>query len=358
MMTMMEKITKCFENEESRRIKAEEELAAIRSQLSDYSKLLANQTSSKQEATPTEPLQATPSVPPLPNLLLGTSLLRNVDPAKLENFHVTSKGGATIDDLHKELNDMSEDTAYNEMILVAGSIDLENKNVTDIVSDCQALIVSAGMKCQSITISSILPRTDKDLKTKTKEANDALKEMCANEGHKFVDNDPSFHLLNGNVNEAYLTHDGLHLTKRGLDSLLQNCNVIQSGSVFTPVRYPGPEKKNTVLFKGHKDPLSNFYPVEIHVNGRVFQSTEAAYQHSKAETMGDHDSASRIMHADNALQAMRIASRIKTDERWKRQKVEVMKSLIKEKIRVCEAARTALLNSGSKKIVEDTAHEL
>jgi hypothetical protein len=54
---------------------------------------------------------------------------------------------------------------------------------------------------------------------------------------------------------------------------------------------------------------------------------------------------------------MRIASKIKTEERWTQKKVDVMKSLIKEKIRVCAAARTALLSSGSNDIIEDTTHE-
>ena len=357
MMDIMQKISKSFEDEETRRIKAEEQLEGVKQQLTDLSNQLANHMPAQMNEQSKEPPQATPTAPPLPNLLLGTSLLRNVNPDKLENWEVISKGGATIDDLNKKINELPNDKTYNEVVIVAGSIDLENKSAEEIVGDYQALNVTLGLISQKITISSILPRSDKELKSKTNEVNEALTKMCNDEGPTFVNNDLSFHLLNGKINDAYLMDDGLHLTKKGLDSLLHNCNVLKSGSAFTPQKYPNPENKNPVMFKGHKDPLSNFYPIEIQFEGRSFTSTEAAYQHSKAITMGDYDSAHKIIHAENALHAMRIASKIKTNEIWKRKKVEVMKSLIKEKIRVCKAAKSALQNSGNRQIVEDTNHE-
>ena len=54
---------------------------------------------------------------------------------------------------------------------------------------------------------------------------------------------------------------------------------------------------------------------------------------------------------------MRIASKIQTDERWTRKKRQVMEELIKEKLRVCDKAKKILLDSDSKDIIEDTAHE-
>jgi predicted nucleic acid-binding Zn-ribbon protein len=59
MMDMMQRITSGFENEETRRIKAEEELAAVKTQLSDLAKQLTNDRPRMTEQT-TPP----PSPPP------------------------------------------------------------------------------------------------------------------------------------------------------------------------------------------------------------------------------------------------------------------------------------------------------
>ena len=137
--------------------------------------------------------------------------MRNVNPAKLNNWEVIAKGGASFDELHNEMNKLDEAKHYSEMIIIGGSIDLESKEVNEIITDYRALTVSAATKSDTIKVSSVLPRTDKDLKEKTKLLNDELKSMCLKDGFNFVDNDPNFHLLNGNANDALLVNDGLHL---------------------------------------------------------------------------------------------------------------------------------------------------
>jgi hypothetical protein len=64
-----------------------------------------------------------------------------------------------------------------------------------------------------------------------------------------------------------------------------------------------------------------------------------------------------IMQAETGLQAMRIAAKIQTNVQWQHKKFSVMETIIGDKLRVCDAARKALLDSGSKMIVEDTTHE-
>jgi len=352
------KITETYEAEKRTRLKTEERLAEVQSRLAELTQQLTNKELQMEGITPTpEAPHVTPSAPPLPNLLIGTSLLRNVDQNKLTNCDVKAKGGATIEEIHKELNDIPDSKVYNEITVVCGSTDLESKEISELILDFQALAVTATSKSEKITIASILPRTDKQLDQKRKLANEELKKMCAKDGHNFVDNDPFFHLMSGEVNCANLANDGLHLTKRGVDCLLQNVGVQLERSAYTPKRYSDPEGSNQLLFKGHKSPLSNFYPVLLKINGKHFKSAEAAYQYSKAETMGNKEAGKRILQAETALQAMKIASRIKTNERWLHKKFGVMENIIKEKIKVCPAARDILLNSGSKMIIEDTHHE-
>ena len=371
LMDMVSKATKLFETESQLRAKAEEELTGIRSQMTALSHQLTNQHTEliQQMSNQLKVNQVThppnpppgfhplpPSAPPMKKLMIGNSILRNVDPNKLNNWEVIAKGGATVDKIHEEINKLDEDIHYSEMIIVCGSIDVESKEVSDIISDYQAMTVSASHKTDKIKICSVLPRTDKELKQKTKKLNDDLRSMCENDGHDFIDNDSMFHLMNGNVNEAYLV-DGLHLSKHGVDSLLLTCGVMKEKSAFSPKLYPKPQNANTLLFRGHKHPLSNFFEVPIVYNGKHFKTSEAAYQHSKAETMGDHRAASKIVRAKTGLHAMKIGRKIVTDEQWKENKVEIMEEIIKEKAKASEDVRNTLTQSRSKEIIEDTDHE-
>jgi ribA/ribD-fused uncharacterized protein len=356
LIDMLSKISGQLDTETKLRTTAEKAVADLRSQLTDLSKQLTTQATPPQTPPPGFP-PLIPTAPPMPNLLIGTSLLRNVDSSKLNNWDVIAKGGASVDGLHKEINNLAEDKHYNEIIIVGGSIDLESKEVSDIVSDFQALTVSAAHKSEKIKISSVLPRTDKLMKEKTKKLNEDLRSMCSQDGFTFIDNDPMFHLLNGNVNEAFLVEDGLHLSKHGVNSLLHTCDVIKEGSAFTPTKYPKSPKPDTLLFRGHKHPLSNFFDVPITYNGKHFNTSEAAYQHAKAEAMGDHRAASKIIRSKTGLHAMKIAKSITTDDQWRQGKVKVMEAIIKEKLKSSDLVRNTLTQSGSKEIIEDTDHE-
>ena len=136
----------------------------------------------------------TPSAPTLPSLLLGTSLLRNVDPNKLKDWEVIAKGGATVDDLHTILNNIPEEKHFNKLTIVAGSIDIEKKKIDDIITDYLALTVTAAHKADTIAICGILPRTDKDLTEKTSKLNEELQKTCQDIGHEFLEVDDTFYL--------------------------------------------------------------------------------------------------------------------------------------------------------------------
>ena len=122
-------------------------------------------------------------------------------------WEIKAKGGASVEDLLQELN-LCDDKSYDQTVIVCGSIDLEKKEPEEIVGDYHTLIVAASTISNGITVASILPRIDKDFKDKTKKTNDALKQLCDKEGYKFIDNDPSFYLMNGSVNDACLVSDG------------------------------------------------------------------------------------------------------------------------------------------------------
>ena len=304
---------------------------------------------------PAKPPPAKSPPEPTKSLLIGTSLLRNVNHGMMDNWEVIAKGGAKIEDFNKVLAEMPPSRTYKELVFIAGSIDLDTGSIDDLLNAYRAFTVLASDKAQRIKISSVLPRTDKDYKEKTKSLNQELKKMCDTDGFEFIENDPTFHLLNGDVNSALLLDDGLHLAQAGVETLIRNCLIKTKGSPYTNKRYPKPQTKT--LFKGHENPLSNFYPVHgLKVFGRYFNTSEAAYQYKKAVMMGNEDMAWKIEHSQTGIKAMQLGSKVRSSEEWHTNKAKVMENVIHAKLKVCKVARDALINSGTSEILEDTDH--
>ena len=83
-------------------------------------------------------------------------------------------------------------------------------------------------------------------------------------------------------------------------------------------RFNQPRRPFITAFRGHMDPLSNFYPTEIIHEGIRFKSAEHLYQYQKAEHHHASDTADRIMQSQNALEAMQIGTTISKSDRWNR----------------------------------------
>lgn len=350
-----------LDTEKKSREKAEKELKEIQRQLQTFSeKFQSGKTKPVTPAPAGEDSTSVPSETPKFSALIGTSLLRNVDPDKLENWEVFAKGGATIKDLHVAINALPEEKMYKEIVVVGGSIDLETKSTTDIVEDYQALMVSTSLRAETTTFCSVLPRADKNLADKMEKLNEELQKVCANEGIKFVNVDDTFYLKNGRLNSACLLRDGLHLSQYGVDNLLQGCEVLlkqDMESAFTEERYKH-KSKSSYLFKGHNHPLSNFYPVkDFQFDGISFQTSEAAYVHAKAMHHNDQTTANQVRKSNTGIHAKRLGDRVKADRLWQYKKVDVMDNILRAKIKTCDAARKALEESTDQPIIEDTEHE-
>lgn len=344
MMSLLEKLSADVSAERDLRLKAEEELRQATETANDH----------VQPLTP-----MAPSAPPKPSLLLGTSLLRNVDSKALDSVEVTAKGGATVPDLHAALNQLPEDKCYSNIVIVGGSVDLEKNNSSaDIVTEYQAVMVSAALRSDNTTVCGVLPRTDKDLDQKRSEVNEGLRRACDDVSATYIDMDETFLLKNGTVNAANLVQDGLHLSKHGVDNLLKNCKIPLKKNVtsaFTNTRY----KKNTPLhFRGHEHPLSNFYPLRgFQFGGNSFATSEAAYVYEKALHHNQYAVAEEARKTRTGLQAKRIGDRIATNNSWQRRKLDVMDNIIRAKLKVCPDAKKALLDSEDRDLIEDTTHE-
>ena len=55
--------------------------------------------------------------------------------------------------------------------------------------------------------------------------NAGLQGLCEDEDVSFVNNDPSFHLADGSINDGYIMKDGVHLTYNAVNKLARNLNL-------------------------------------------------------------------------------------------------------------------------------------
>ena len=347
MLELLQNMTEKAASEHEMRKKAEDEVVSLKTQLENAQKQLNDNLPVVPDTKPEK----------RPTLLLGTSLLRNIDPNKLENCKVVAKGGAKIDEVQAALEELADEDSFEEIIIVAGSIDIEEKAVDEVVLDYQSLSVSASNRTDKVTLCSVLPRTDKNLSEKTKLLNEKLEEVCNNEGQNFINLNETFLLMNGSPNKAFLLPDGLHLSQPGVENLLAGCGISTvNGTAYTENRY---KKETTSLhFRGHTHPLSNFYPLKnFRYNGLTFQTSEAAYVYEKATFHEDFHTAEAVRYTNTGIQAKRLGDKIVTNPAWQEKKIDIMDNIVRTKLSMCQDAKQALTDSGDLQLIENTPHQ-
>ena len=117
----------------------------------------------------------------------------------------------------------------SRIVLVVGGNDCEGgKNsiltpTTDILSKYEELIKCATEASSSVVVSIVCPRSRGDtVLERIRALNAGLKVACDDLGAEFVDNDPSFHLQDGTINDGYLLSDGVHLSRAATNKLVSN----------------------------------------------------------------------------------------------------------------------------------------
>lgn len=87
---------------------------------------------------------------------------------------------------------------------------------------------------------------------------------------------------------------------------------------------------------GHKNVLSNFYSVDVNINGENHKSAEHAFQLTQALRKGNINTAERIRSANTARDAKRIGDTISTNSAWETEQVEVKTSIVEAKLKEVE----------------------
>ena len=160
--------------------------------------------------------------------LIGNSLVRKASLVKTAAgipVETRSKSGATYNDLSKELDDVAKNTpSIKEIHIVGGTRDIDSSDtpIDSIIEECTALVAKAKNLAKDVTLSSVLPRTDRNVAERGQKINRALVDICQKANATFVNHDKNFMYQDGSADESAFHNDGVHLNDRGLKRLLQN----------------------------------------------------------------------------------------------------------------------------------------
>ena len=212
------------------------------------------------------------SVPPvlpantLPRLVIGDSLVRDLHSDDQSKLMIRTFPGAKMNVIKEKLSLFARDNKkFSHIYIVAGTNNCALSNYTTdmILEDTQQTLECAAKLSNTVTLSSILPRTDNSsAQLKLENTNLRLKDMCIRMPKvKFVDNDSKFRLADKTPNDALLEADGLHLNHQGSLHLIKNLGItasVRKRQQFISRKFPQPSK--TQGFQQKELPVSRPQP--------------------------------------------------------------------------------------------------
>lgn len=109
-----------------------------------------------------------------------------------------------------------------------------------------------------------------------------------------------------------------------------------------------------IAFQSKHAFLSNFFPCKIKHNGIQFESSEHAYQYSRATFFGFHTTAENARRASKAEEAKRACSNLPSSKEWDMAKPKTMKDIICAKFAQNLDLQHRLLQTGDRPLLEAT----
>ena len=98
------------------------------------------------------------------SLLVGSSIIRDINEKNLDNTEVICLRGGHINDVKNAVTDKATEAAYDRVVLVAGGNDCAPRDTStdvlpsSIVDEYRSLVRVSKSKAKSVTVSSVCPR--------------------------------------------------------------------------------------------------------------------------------------------------------------------------------------------------------
>lgn len=110
-------------------------------------------------------------------------------------------------------------------------------------------------------------------------------------------------------------------------------------------------------FQSRHSYLSNFFKCHIRINGKLFTSSEQAFQHSKAVVCERDDTALEIKATNHPEKAKHLGDKLDTCPEWEMKKRAVMKCVVTHKFKQNLTLRNKLKNTTGLKLLECTTNK-
>jgi len=107
--------------------------------------------------------------------------------------------------------------------------------------------------------------------------------------------------------------------------------------------------KEITSFSGAYRFLSNFWLAPVKFEGKIYPSSEHAYQAAKTK---DPEERKKIRRAKTPGKAKRLGRSVKLRPDWESVKIQIMTEVVREKFEKNEDIRILLMNTGKAKLVE------
>jgi lysophospholipase L1-like esterase len=164
------------------------------------------------------------------SLLIGDSLIRDIDQEKLLKTSVKHIPGAKVSDVARHLNeDVEFEGPLKNVYVCVGTNDCSDQDadLNEVAEAYEAMVTDVNSRVGSpanVIVSSIPPRKDdQGSQARVDTLNKSLQTIARRTGATFIDNERSFRLADNEINDGYLLPtDQLHLSKQGTNRLAKN----------------------------------------------------------------------------------------------------------------------------------------
>ena len=209
----------------------EVKIAELSHESSDI-RLPASPASSSTSSSPssfTSPF-STPSTPPSPvvsprrdnasqsqprsgTLVIGDSLLRDIDGKQIRGVRVICKRGGYIADVEDLL--LAQNKQYHHLILHVCTNDADlSLETSDVLEEFRPLLEAAVARSDVVSVSALCPRLDGTrVQTMVEAVNVGLEQLAVGLDCQFISHDGNFRHQDNTISEMMFDKDGLHLSR-------------------------------------------------------------------------------------------------------------------------------------------------
>ena len=159
------------------------------------------------------------------DLVIGSSIIRDLDETLYNTTKVIAKSGATPENLTSVLKAFAEEgKAFKKITIVAGGNQLQDEptNVSNTTDSMRLTVAGAKEIGEAVAICELPPRLNSAKATEAIQSfNIELRTLAEETESELIETANAFHLANGQPNDGYMDRDSVHLNIRGAQKLVE-----------------------------------------------------------------------------------------------------------------------------------------